>query len=386
MKTVCEKSKCTGCKACKAVCPVKAIHVSDELMEFNAYIDEAKCVSCGLCRDICQNNVPVPTQKPVCWYQGWSNDTEIRKYTSSGGLATSIEMAFVRNGGSVCSCVFESGEFVFKIINKESDIIKFAGSKYVKSNLDGIYGEIKSKLTLGENILFVGLPCQVAAIKNYLGNKLEHNLYTIDLICHGTPSFQILKSYLQQHAIDIYKLRDIKFRGKINFQLSADAKPIGVYGTLDKYLMSFLNGTIYTENCYDCSYARIDRVSDLTLGDSWGSTLSDEEKKRGISLVLCQSDKGHKLLEQANLHLVDVDIVQAINNNEQLSHPIDRTAKRKIFFKDYCEGKRFDVILWKCYPWICFKQLIKAILVKLNMDLGGVTNYGIVVYIENSQY
>ena len=38
----------------------------------------------------------------------------------------------------------------------------------------------------------------------------------------------------------------------------------------------------YTENCYSCRYASQSRVSDISLGDSWGSELSEEEKKKGI--------------------------------------------------------------------------------------------------------
>lgn len=54
----------------------------------------------------------------------------------------------------------------------------------MKSNPYGIYKIIKKKILNGEKLLFVGLPCQVGAVINYVG---EHdNLYTVDLICHGT--------------------------------------------------------------------------------------------------------------------------------------------------------------------------------------------------------
>ena len=53
----------------------------------------------------------------------------------------------------------------------------------------------------------------------------------------------------------------------------------------------FLNSTSYTENCYECKYAKTERISDLTLGDSWGSRLTEDEIHKGVSLALCQTEK-----------------------------------------------------------------------------------------------
>lgn len=39
-------------------------------------------------------------------------------------------------------------------------------------------------------------------------------------------------------------------------------------------------------------------LSDITLGDSWGTELSGEVKN-GVSLILCQSEKGKELIESA---------------------------------------------------------------------------------------
>jgi len=43
---------------------------------------------------------------------------------------------------------------------------QFVGSKYVKSNPKTIYIDIERKLQEGKKVLFVGLPCQVAALYN----------------------------------------------------------------------------------------------------------------------------------------------------------------------------------------------------------------------------
>ena len=63
------------------------------------------------------------------------------------------------------------------------------------------------------------------------------------------------------------------------------------------------------------------RVSDITLGDSWGSEEDEETQKAGISLALCQTEKGKMLLEHSDLRLLDVDLKRAIEYNHQLRHP-----------------------------------------------------------------
>lgn len=76
------------------------------------------------------------------------------------------------------------------------------GSKYVQSELDGIFLEVKDCLKNGQQVLFTGTPCQIAGLYAYL-HKDYDNLLTLDLACHGTPSNAVFQSYLS-------KLRTLK--------------------------------------------------------------------------------------------------------------------------------------------------------------------------------
>ena len=164
MKTVCKKNNCSGCMACVDICPKKAISIQDELSSYNAVISD-NCIDCGLCHKKCpQNNTP-DLIKPKTWYQGWAKEDDIRAKGASGGIATAIALSFVKSGGVVYGCYFEKGEFRFHKASNESELIKFAGSKYAKSNPEGIYNQIKSELDNNQKVLFVGLPCQVAGLK-----------------------------------------------------------------------------------------------------------------------------------------------------------------------------------------------------------------------------
>lgn len=369
MKTVCKKDQCAGCKACVDICSKKAIQVVNSVVAYNAIIDEDKCVNCGACQKICQEN-KLPVQlEPILWKEGWASDQEIREKASSGGVATAIELAFVNNGGTVCSCSLENGDFCFSFAQTEKEVKKFTGSKYVKSNPEGIYRKILDKLKKGEKVLFVGLPCQVAAVKNFVGDK--ENLYTVDLICHGTPSPKILERFLNDYHLDIRNAQNIKFRVKTKFYLESDQKRFTVPTVVDNYLMTFLDSASYTENCYDCKYAKPERVSDITLGDSWGSELAEDIQSKGVSLVLCQTEKGKALLEQTDLHLLDVDLERAIQWNHQLHRPSVKPKQRDKFLKAINKGEKFKRCVWVSYPKKCTKNLIKTILYKTKIMRGG---------------
>lgn len=357
MKSVCDVNMCNGCMACISVCPKHCIKVTDSINALNAKINESLCINCKLCRKICPNISKAVMNKPIEWKQGWAA-SEVRDYSTSGGAASAIMYGFIQSGGYVAACLFNKGKFVFDISNDKRDIKKFAGSKYVKSNPIDIYEKIIARLKT-DKVLFVGLPCQVAAIKNYV--KEHENLYTIDLICHGTPSINLLIQYLNEAGYKIENIDDIKFRTKVNFGLSVNGERITSSRGIDEYLCAFLEGIDYTENCYSCQFAALDRVSDVTLGDSWGTEYKEQEKE-GISLILIQSKKGKEIVEMARMDLKEVDLENAIANNRQLSYPTVLSSKRKKFFCLIEKGTSFKTSTFKVIPKLIIKQRIKGIL------------------------
>ena len=91
--------------------------------------------------------------KPIYWKQGWGQDDCVRMRSSSGGVATAVERAFIKNGGIVCSCTFSFGKFEFDFAETEDEVCKFTGLKYVKSNPEGVYKKILEKFKLGRKII-----------------------------------------------------------------------------------------------------------------------------------------------------------------------------------------------------------------------------------------
>lgn len=366
MLTICDEGMCAGCMACADICPTGAVEVVPGIDYYRPVIDQEKCIGCERCSKVCQQLNPAAFRKPVKWQQGWAVDPAERSASSSGGFASAISRAFARSGGAVCSCAFSGGRFGFEVVDDPGDIDRFRGSKYVKSDPSGVYGQVKSLLKAGRRVLFIGLPCQVSAMRNFVGERLEERLYTIDLICHGTPSPQLLETFLEERGCKLGDIVDIAFRRKSSFQLRDGYATIDTPGVVDRYLIAFLEGLDYTENCYSCAYARRERVSDLTLGDSWGTELEDEAGG-GISLALCQTEKGGELLRMARLRVLPVDEDLATANNKQLNRPMELPAQRSRFLRDVESGVPFERAVKRALPKRCHRQDIKRALIRLHL-------------------
>lgn len=366
MKTVCEYDQCVGCMACVVSCHKDAILLVDGWNSYNAVVNTDKCINCGLCTQVCQQKSLLEKKEPMIWKQGWAKDKAIRNVATSGGFATAIMQSFVLAGGSVCSCLFNDGKFVFEITKDPDRISKFTGSKYVKSNSIGAYYKVEKALKNGEKVLFLGLPCQVAGIKLFIKKQYQDNLYTVDLICHGTPSLKTLNVFLNSKGIYLDKIRDIKFRS--NHVLKSDKEYVSVLeeGVEDSYTYSFLKRVTFTENCYSCKYAGVGRISDLTLGDSWGSDMQSEMTD-GLSLALCQTEKGKELLYNSNLVLFDVDKEGAIANNAQLRKAANKSEKREKFLSSLEKGLSYEQAMLRCYPVVLIRQKIKELLIKIRI-------------------
>lgn len=186
------------------------------------------------------------------------------------------------------------------------------------------------------------------------------------MICHGTPSIQLLSKYLNERGYALDKLKEIKFRTKRDFGISVNGERIIANKVIDQYICTFLEAINYTENCYECEYASLERISDMTLGDSWGSEYKEQERK-GISLILVQTEKGEKLLATSKMELKSADLRKAISNNQQLVHPSIITNKRNRFLKMIKKGSSYNLATFIVAPKMVIKQRIKHILIKLHL-------------------
>ena len=193
------KSECCACTACEHTCPVKAIKLSsDEEGFMYPSIDKNLCINCGLCERVCPIEHPdySNSEKPEV-YAAFLKNIEQRKQSSSGGLFYAIACWILKQGGKVYGATIDANHQVKHIgVDKFEDLYLLRGSKYVQSDLQHVYADIKNELRNTRWCYFVGTGCQVAGLKAFLHKDYE-TLLTSDLVCHGVPSQWLFDQHIQ---------------------------------------------------------------------------------------------------------------------------------------------------------------------------------------------
>lgn len=328
---------CTGCGLCTMVCPTGAVKLSlNKKMATVREVDNNKCVSCNKCVKYCSQIIDYELNKPKTCYAAFPVLEQRKAIYSSGGAASLISMKFMEKyKGVVCGCTWDKEKRCAKhvVITKKEQLGELCGSKYVQSDILSIFEEIKQYVDCKTNVLFIGTPCQVDAILRYC--KSEY-LYTVDLICHGTPPTSYLEDYIKSLP-NCDSIKDIRFRGEQDFWFTAknsdNVEVYRAYKDCDPYFHAFLKGTIYRENCYECKYAQIKRVADITLGDFWELDRGALMYSGNISLILENTLKGEELINEASdlMIIQKRDIEEAIKGNLQLQSPMEKTAEQREF-------------------------------------------------------
>ena len=341
---------CCGCGACAVNCPKKAISLVENKYGFTyPRIEENECIDCGACKRVCVFSKGKTANEYKC-YACSNQDNDLIMKSASGGVFSAIASAFLADKGYVCgaSAIIKDGEITVehKIINNINELYQLQGSKYVQSSTRRSFCEIQKLLKNGQKVLFSGTPCQVDAIKSLCKQYVGKNLFTIDLICHGVPSQKFLNGYLKEYQKrNRARLTYIDFRNKqYGWGLTGITKFIGkddktISPETSSYYKLFLDGEIYRENCYNCTYTNLNRVGDLTIGDYWGfQDLSPELKgnpniseKKGVSCLMVNNEVGDIMLRKygENLFTYPVEIEKVMVINTQLREPARCTSKRE---------------------------------------------------------
>lgn len=356
---------CTGCLACVHKCPSNCISViSDSLGNKFPEINYSKCIDCGVCYNVCQVVKQFSFNNPMQVYAAWNKDIEKCLTSSSGGIATLLSEYMINQGGVVYGCTFKTG---FQVVHVRcstlSEIYQLKGSKYVQSDMTTMYSQIQNDVKDERKILFIGTPCQVAGVKSVFKNYEE--LYTVDLICHGVPSLKLFIESLSEKILNrnidnvVFRRSNVFKREFLELGNVAYAYPL----KKDLYMKGFFTGLFYRKSCYQCKYARGQRISDVTLGDFWGieKYLDTVDVSHGISCVLINSNKGKWLWEfiKNEINYMERNMSEAMLQNKQLSHPMRKTFRTVLFYK------LFPILGFKYSCVICmFDRIIKSYIVK----------------------
>ena len=327
---------CTGCRACEQLCGKKAIRlIADKEGFLTATIDENCCVDCGLCRKRCpQNRNDLFYGAPLSTLAVRLKDEQTLYRSASGGAFAGLAAWVIRHGGVVFGVKYdEEMRAVHSSAVTLDELDSLLSSKYVQSDTENTFSEVRRFLKEERMVLYSGTGCQIGALRSFLGKDYD-NLILVDLICHGVSSPLLFKRYLeflhQRHGgkVTEYDFRDKRGGWGLGYKYEYKYKYKYGSATADPYYTYFLKGHTYRECCYNCHYAHTERAGDITIADYWGIEKyhSDFYSIKGVSLMLLNSVVGMNFWKrvEGDFEYKDSKLEYAVAGNHNLKHPTER--------------------------------------------------------------
>ncbi|MHA1652117.1 MAG: Coenzyme F420 hydrogenase/dehydrogenase, beta subunit C-terminal domain [Candidatus Helarchaeota archaeon] len=306
---VVESHLCCLCGACEAICPVKAITISDD----RPHIDEEKCIHCGLCNYHCPRTLmPLNILKtfvngpqssyfqdlkeqpfgPYRILKSASTQSEkIKEVCQDGGMVTTfLQYLFDKNeidGAVVVKRQPNSWNTMPVIVTNVDELLEASGTKYAVSPTFIAFD--KAREAGCKKLAFVGTPCQVQAIRKYqVYSNIYENIwgtieYVIGIFCMETFAYEnvikISEEFCNTPIANVSKM-DIN-KGKFfvyDLNKNAVEVPIKEVTSLARHACHY---------CVDLT----NELADISCG-SIGSG-------PGWSTVVVRSEKGEKLYNSA---------------------------------------------------------------------------------------
>lgn len=363
MISIQNKKDCCGCNACGDACAHNAISFQIDSEGFwYPEVDAEKCVDCGLCDKVCpivnisslkKNDLP----QSVC-YAAEHKNLEVVFDSTSGGLFSALAEETYRMKGYVGGAVYSQDyRSVYHFISYDrKDLVKLRSSKYLQSNVEGFYKKVKELVRSGEKVLVCGTPCQMAALRAFLGKDYD-NLIIVDFICRGINSPQVWGKYLdsfeERYGSKVIwaksKSKELGWRNLTQKVILEDGRHIYEPKDINNFAKGYLlTGAYCRPSCYECQFKGYPRMADITLADFWGVEKVEKslDKDLGTSLVMLNSNKGKAFFEliQNRIKSVPVPFEQAEKGNPALTTPLPKPkVDRDRFFEDLASMSFVDL-------------------------------------------
>lgn len=340
------KRDCTGCETCAYNCPVGVISFfhDDAGFIYPHIQNKERCIHCGKCLTACPafNALEVPVlKKRLGEKYFWRTDIAELKKSASGGLASYLYEQFIDQGGSVAGVSYDikNRTAKFSVVNSLSETEKFRGSKYIQADKSMLYHSLSEALNKGK-VLFVGLPCEVVAVK-LLFRKFD-NLYTTELICHGPTSSLMFDKYIDM----IEKEKGVRVISYTSRYKAPFWKPMMSLvrfadGTesVNQYTQTELNAAfqmVKRESCNHCPFKNGRSLADLTIGDHHAAKPeAGDYNQYGTSICLVNSTKGEEMVKrfsESSAKWGDA-MHKSANANRALNESLPRLPFRNRFVK-----------------------------------------------------
>ena len=364
------KGECTGCTACKAVCPVHCISMVSDDEGFWYPVSSDKCIECKRCEKVCPSHQSDRTanHNEQHAYACLSKDNKIWRRSASGGAFSEICLTWGDKNTIVVGATWDGFKVHHICVEGVQNIALICKSKYIASNLENTFAEIKEYLKVGRKVVFCGVPCQVAGLKSFLGKEFD-NLLTIDLICHGAGSPLVFESSIRVMekqfggAIEKYEFRAKRrwFETEYLSSIKVGRKTKYIYN--DPYMQLFLQQKSLRPSCGEnCKYRTRNRQGDLTIADFKGLTEVFPQlkgTKRNYSTIVTNNAKGESVVLKLNkMDIYPCDLSVIGKYNPLFERQTWFAKDRDLFFDEYKQKKEEAIIKWT-KPASVFERTLK---------------------------
>lgn len=345
------EKNCCICGNCVQRCPKEAISLTKNFNTFNyPEINYNLCNGCNRCETVCPTLNELNQQQCLGAYMAKNINLTERKLSSSGGMFSVFANYIIENNGLVCGAAFDGLKVKHIIVDNKADLYKLRGSKYVQSDLGDCFEHIEKYLDNNRLVLFVGCPCQTAALRTYLKKDYSNQLYLVDFICHGMLSQSLFDDYIK-YLEKKYKNRVVSFsfRDKTDGWIESGPKIKFSNGKIkrwplyeDTYMQGYFSAVCMKNSCYTCKYKNFHSGSDITFADYWGCEILDPEfyDFYGVSAVVINNENGNLLFNNIsnNIEYKAVDLENIVKYNSGLIKPFEEGKDRSLFMDKIKNG------------------------------------------------
>ena len=353
------KSECTGCSACMAVCPVSCITMKYDEEGFWYPQSSDICINCGRCERVC----PIPRSDATANHEAQrafaclTKDDAIWKRSASGGAFSEICFAWGDDKTIVVGAAWDGLKVHHVCVEGIRNIAELCKSKYVASYPDNTFREIKNYLKEGRKVIYCGVPCQVAGLKSYLNHSYD-NLLTIDLICHGAGSPLVFESAIHRMenqfggTINRYEFRSKRRCYEQDYLNSISINRLNIYILNDPYIQLFLKQNCLRPSCGEhCKFRVKNRQGDLTIADFKGLTNVFPEllgTRRNYSTVVANNAKGEKVVTLLGNRMIvlECEVAEIGKYNPLFERQTWFSKDRDKFFDDFIRDKETALDKW----------------------------------------
>ncbi len=304
-----DRSLCCGCNVCEEICPHKAITMKIDNEGFMyPYIDTNLCTSCGLCEKQCiyNNNIEFTEDFHGKVFLAANTNKEMRMISSEAGIIEEMFKKTIEENGVVIGQKFTSDyKCKYEVITNKGSLDLIKGDILIQADSKGIKDTIKKYIEEGKKVLFSATPCEIEALKIFLGKKYD-NLITITTNCLGAGSPKLFNKYLDGLEIK-YKSSIIKYDFKNKFRGWENNYTIAEFNSGELYLEStekdaynkaYINGFVQRPSCYSCNFVKeANKIADVTLGMITNKEKLDADilTEEGLAFVCINTSKGNML-------------------------------------------------------------------------------------------